>query len=123
MELQIRENHIADNIPMLGEDIEKEIKSFVGNHNPDDLMDDELIAVQLDFMENFTLKQLKIIAGYYEKKLSKKMTKKDYALFIAYFETNVANFEIVSQRKHLWSCMEDISNDNYFKKYLINIIQ
>jgi hypothetical protein len=122
MELQIKENHIEDNISMLGEDIEREIKSFVGIHNKDDLMDDELIAIQLDFMENFTLKQLKIIAGYYEKKLSKKMTKKDYALFIAYFETNIANFEIVSQRKHLWSCIEDISNDNYFRKYLDNII-
>ena len=107
---------------MLGQDIEKEVRSYLGNHNTEYLMDDELIAIQLDFMENFTLKQLKIIAGYYEKKLSKKMVKKDYALFIAYFETNVENFEIVSQRKHLWSCMEDISNDNYFKKFLVNIV-
>lgn len=82
------------------------------------LMMSDYVAQELDYNENYTMKQLSRIADYYE--ISKRKLKKTELIeAIVIFENNPENCEIVSRRATLWGYMEEIKQDKYLSKFLI----
>ena len=80
--------------------------------------EDNLIAQQIDYSENYTLKMLTQIASYY--KLNKRKVKKDELIeLILSFENDPENSEKVYNRKRMWHYLNELKNDSYFSKYVI----
>ena len=79
---------------------------------------DDYIALELDYNENYTKKELEKIADYYE--ISKRKKKKaDLIEEIVLFEKDLTNEEVVTRRKTMWFYIQEIMNDNYLSKFLI----
>ena len=86
----------------------------------DDVTDfySQICFEEQDYMENYTKKQLDLIADYY--KISKRKKRKHILIEdIVAFENDMDNEEIVSQRKLMWFYVEQIKCDNYLSKFLI----
>jgi len=69
-----------------------------------------------------TVNQLFKICEYYNLLKNVKIAKykkTEILNAIKYFETNPNNILIVNKRKKLWNYMEELSNDNIMKKYVI----
>tara|TARA_Y100000992_G_scaffold298375_1_gene263431 strand:- start:566 stop:973 length:408 start_codon:yes stop_codon:yes gene_type:complete len=82
------------------------------------VMMSDYVAQELNYNENFTLKQLHRIAEYYD--ISKRKKKKmELIEAIVLFENNPENCEIVSRRATLWGYIEEIKQDKYLSKFLI----
>mgnify|MGYP001437130669 CR=1 FL=1 len=82
------------------------------------LMMSDYVAQELNYNENYTLKQLYRIAEYYD--ISKRKKKKTALIEeIVIFENQPENCEIVNRRATLWSYMEEIKQDKYLSKFLI----
>lgn len=79
---------------------------------------DNFLAQEIDYVENYTLKTLQHIAAYY--KLPKTKIKKTILIqSIIEFETRSENSEIVYNRKRLWHYLMELKNDDYFSKFLL----
>tara|TARA_Y100001935_G_scaffold84229_1_gene69999 strand:+ start:509 stop:916 length:408 start_codon:yes stop_codon:yes gene_type:complete len=79
---------------------------------------DDYVASELDYNENYTKKQLELIADYYE--ISKRKKKKAELIEeIVIFEKEPSNYDITQRRKTLWFYMEEINNDSFLSKFLI----
>jgi hypothetical protein len=79
---------------------------------------DDYVASELDYNENYTKKQLELIADYYE--ISKRKKKKAELIEeIVIFEKEPTNYDITQRRKTLWFYMEEINNDSFLSKFLI----
>ncbi len=74
-------------------------------------------AVSFDYEMNYTIKQLKHIAGYYGLKC--KPRKVDLIQDIVVFETDAANGDAVARRKRLFRYMDILKSDDYLKTYVI----
>jgi hypothetical protein len=74
-------------------------------------------AVSFDYDMNYTMKQLKHIAGYYGLKC--KNRKADMIQDIVNFETDAANGDAVMRRKRMFHYMDTLKNDEYFKSYVV----
>lgn len=97
--------------------VDKETVTFFNNETDYSNMDG-YIALELDYNENYTKKDLEKIAEYYS--ISKRKKKKaDLVEEIVLFELDPVNFEITNRRKTMWFYMEEIMNDNYLSKFLI----
>jgi len=82
------------------------------------MMMSDYVAQELNYNENYTLKQLYRIAEYYD--ISKRKKKKiELIEEIVVFENQAENCEIVNRRATLWSYMEEIKQDKYLSKFLI----
>ena len=107
-----KENNIT--YENLLEKVNNETKDF----NKDDYNMDDYIALELDYSENYTKKDLEKIADYYQ--ISKRKKRKSELIEdIVLFEKDLSNQEIVNRRKTMWFYMEEIMNDNYLSKFLI----
>jgi hypothetical protein len=79
---------------------------------------DDYVASEIDYNENYTKKQLDLIADYYE--ISKRKKKKAELIEeIVIFEKEPTNYDITQRRKTLWFYMEEINNDSFLSKFLI----
>ena len=79
---------------------------------------DDYVASELDYNENYTKKQLDLIADYYS--ISKRKKRKAELIEeIVIFEKELTNYDIVQRRKTLWFYMEEINNDSFLSKFLI----
>ena len=79
---------------------------------------DDYVASELDYNENYTKKQLDLIADYYN--ISKRKKRKAELIEeIVIFEKELTNYDIVQRRKTLWFYMEEINNDSFLSKFLI----
>ena len=79
---------------------------------------DDYIAMEIDYQNNYTKKQLERIADYYD--ISKRKKRKDQlAEDIVIFEKIPDNVTKVYQRKKLWSYVDEIKKDKYLSKFLI----
>jgi len=79
---------------------------------------DDYVASELNYNENYTKKQLELIADYYE--ISKRKKKKAELIEeIVIFEKEPSNYDITQRRKTLWFYMEEINNDSFLSKFLI----
>ena len=74
-------------------------------------------AVSFDYEMNYTLKQLKHIAGYYGLKCNAR--KGDLVQDIVLFEMDASNEDAVMRRKRLFHYMDLLKNDEYLKSYVI----
>lgn len=74
-------------------------------------------AVSFDYEMNYTIKQLKHIAGYYGLKC--KHRKVDIIQDIVMFETDAVNGDAVARRKRLFRYMDILKTDDYLKAYVM----
>jgi len=74
-------------------------------------------AISFDYEMNYTMKQLKHIAGYYGLKC--KTRKADMIQDIVLFETDDKNGDAVGRRKRLFHYMDTLKNDEYLKSFVI----
>jgi hypothetical protein len=74
-------------------------------------------AVLFDYEMNYTIKQLKHIAGYYGLKC--KSRKVDLIQDIVMFEMDDANLDAVSRRKRLFHYVDILKSDDYLKTYVM----
>ena len=80
--------------------------------------DDNILAQQIDYLENYNLKMLHHIANYYS--ISKtRMKKSDLIELITHFENNPENSHIVYNRKRLWHYINELKGDDYFSKFIM----
>lgn len=79
---------------------------------------DEITVNECNYSENYTKKQLELIADYYGI-VKRKKKKQDLIEEIVIFEQEPANIEITQKRKTLWFYMEEIKNDSFLQKFLI----
>lgn len=82
---------------------------------------DYMLASTMNYQENFTVKMLKNIAQYYGFKPSSKTKKQELIDFIVEFEQNELHCEIVSRRCTLWSYMDELLEDRFMRKFIINM--
>ena len=74
-------------------------------------------AVSFDYEMNYTIKQLKHIAGYYGLKCRNR--KGDIIQDIVLFEMDAENGDAVARRKRLFHYMDMLKTDEYLKAYVI----
>lgn len=95
-----------------------EESSKLNDNNFDELGIDDYISSEINYSENYTKKQLDLIADYYGITKRKKR-KQDLIEEIVIYEKEMSNYDIVERRKQLWFYMEEISNDSFLSKFLI----
>jgi hypothetical protein len=74
-------------------------------------------AISFDYDLNYTMKQLKHIAGYYGMKC--KSRKVDIIQDIVLFEMDDKNESMVVRRKRMFRYMETLKNDDYLKSFIL----
>lgn len=98
------------------EEKEKEINTSYEDY--DDNYSEMFFLLEQEYNENYTKKELELIAGYYD--ISKRKKKKlDLIQEIIIFEQNELNYDIVEKRKLHWFYLEQLSSDNYLKQFII----
>ena len=85
--------------------------------DPDFFKMDCATAVSFDYEMNYTIKQLKHIAGYYGLKC--KQRKVDLIQDIVLFEMDDANEDAVARRKRLFHYVDILKSDDYLKTYVM----
>jgi hypothetical protein len=95
-----------------------EQSSNMGSEWNEGLSIDDYVASEIDYNENYTKKQLELIADYYD--ISKRKKKKGQLIEeIVIFEKEPTNYDMTQRRKTLWFYMEEINNDGFLSKFLI----
>tara|TARA_B100001769_G_C22043135_1_gene560637 strand:- start:265 stop:687 length:423 start_codon:yes stop_codon:yes gene_type:complete len=114
----------AEKVNVTYEELLANVNSTVGKLSSSDsetdigMMMSDYVAQELNYNENYTLRQLYRIAEYYD--ISKRKKKKTELIEeIVVFENQPENCEIVNRRATLWSYMEEIKQDKYLSKFLI----
>lgn len=74
-------------------------------------------AMSFDYEMNYTMKQLKHIAGYYG--IKQKPKKGDIIHDIVAYETDSSNFIMVGQRKRMFNYIDALKNDEYLKSFVM----
>jgi len=98
--------------------VNEQTKDIQEDYESTDLTLDDYIACELDYKENYTKKQLELIADYYG--ISKRKKKKGEIIEeIVIFEKEIINYDMTQRRKTLWFYMEEINNDSFLSKFLI----
>ena len=90
---------------------------FEDIEDPDFFKMDCATAMSFDYEMNYTMKQLRHIAGYYG--IKHKARKMDIIEDIVEYETDAANGDAVMRRKRLFHCMDALKNDEYFKSFVM----
>lgn len=85
--------------------------------NTDDFFQD-IALKEIEYNENYTKKELCIFAEYYDISKRKK-NKSELIQDIILYENNPDNYEVVEKRKLMWYFLNELTNDRYFKKYII----
>ena len=80
--------------------------------------DDNILAQQIDYLENYNLKMLHHIANYYSIPKTR-IKKSDLIEMITHFENNPENSHIVYNRKRLWHYIHELKRDDYFSKFIM----
>lgn len=80
--------------------------------------EDNILAQQIDYLENYNLKMLHHIANYYSIPKTR-MKKSDLIEMITHFENNPENSHIVYNRKRLWHYINELKGDDYFSKFIM----
>ena len=97
---------------------EKEKEMNTSHEEFDDNYSEMFFLLEEEYNENYTKKELELIAGYYD--ISKRKKRKlDLIQEIIIFEQNEINYEIVERRKLHWFYLEQLQNDDYLKQFII----
>ena len=82
----------------------------------------EKAAIELDYQLNTTVPSLNKIMEYYDiptRENRRELKKNDKVKRIIDFETNDINKEIVKKRKRYWEYVNELKQDDYFKKFIV----
>ena len=79
---------------------------------------DIVLANQINYQENYTVKELNLIIDYYGLK-RRKLKKADLVEMISQFEGSIDNLEIVQERIRLWDNITELKENPFFKKYIL----
>ena len=115
MSYKIQETNISD--------VEVDLSSIMAEVNAttpvsSDISTDSILAKELDYSTNYTVKQIGQIMDYY--KINKRKMKKDEQIqAIIFYESDIKNIHIVENRKRLWENIEELKNDPYFSKFIL----
>ena len=101
----------------LKEKVDKQ-SNYLSQNDFGDVNMDDYIALEIDYNENYTKKQIDLIADYYEI-VKRKKKKAELIEEVVIFEKDPENFDITQRRKTLWFYMEEINNDSFLSKFLI----
>ena len=82
---------------------------------------DFMLASEMDYTDNYTVKSLKHIAAYYGFKSMSRIKKNDIIQFILQFENDDLNIELVQQRKNMWFYMSELKDDHYLHQFVIDM--
>jgi hypothetical protein len=82
------------------------------------ICDDEFVAKQLDYSENYKVSDLKRIAEYYEIE-TRKLKKAELVEAIVVFESVIDNMEVVFERMKLWDYIYELKCDKYLKQFIL----
>ena len=82
------------------------------------ICDDEFVAKQLDYSENYKVSDLKRIAEYYEIE-TRKLKKAELVEAIVVFESAIDNMEVVFERMKLWDYIYELKCDKYLKQFIL----
>ena len=98
------------------------INSFLQEFENIEVYNDLLFPQTINYIENYTVKELLLICEYYgfAKDLkNKKYNKNAIANFLVEFEINSLNSDIVFKRKNMWFYINELKNDKFMKKYVL----
>ena len=98
------------------------INSFLQEFENIEVYNDLLFPQTINYIENYTVKELLLICEYYgfAKDLkNKKYNKNAIANFLVEFEINSLNNDIVFKRKNMWVNNKELKNDKFMKKYVL----
>ena len=98
------------------------INSFLQEFENIEVYNDLLFPQTINYIENYTVKELLLICEYYgfAKGLkNKKYNKNAIANFLVEFEINPSNNDIVFKRKNMWVNINELKNDKFMKKYVL----
>ncbi len=98
------------------------IEDFLHDIDDYDFQDEMLIPTMLNYEENFTVKELLLICEYYgfAKELkNNKCNKNQIISFLAVFESDPNNSEIVFKRQNLWFYINELKSDKFMKKFIL----
>jgi len=111
---KIKEKHIKQNKVNLEELIKE-----VNDESSNGLLEiDSMMALEIDYNTNYTVKSMSQILDYYE--LNYRKLKKDEIIqMLVLFENNPLNCELVERRRSLWDNIAELKEDKYFKKFII----
>jgi hypothetical protein len=90
---------------------------FAEFEDPEFFKMDCATAVSFDYEMNYTIKQLKHIAGYYGLKC--KPRKVELIQDIVLFEMDADNSDAVARRKRLFHYIDILKTDDYLKTYIM----
>lgn len=91
---------------------------------PTTMPDVASVVAELEFFykTTYSAKKLNQVLTYYGiQKSKRKMTKDEMIQVLLFFEMDSANHERVQQRLRLWQNFEELKNDPYFSKYILDI--
>ena len=102
----------------LKQKVDKETDNLSENNLDLEMDMDDYIAMEINYNENYTKKQIDLIADYYG--ISKRKKKKGELIEeLVIFEKEPENYDITQRRKTLWFYMDEIKNDSFLSKFLI----
>lgn len=93
------------------------ITDFMDFEDMDFFKMDCATAMSFDYEMNYTMKQLKHIAGYYG--IKNKPRKVDMIQDIVAYETDTVNGDAVARRKRMFYYMDALKNDEYLKSFIM----
>jgi len=92
---------------------------FDTQENDISFTESNILAQQINYDENYTVKMLQIIASYYGIKRVSKYKKEDLINIIIEFENNDENIEKVSNLKKYWNYLLELKSEPFFSKFII----
>jgi hypothetical protein len=104
-------------LEILNDDLADKVQSFNIFNECDDYVSG-ILAIELDYTENYLKKDLERIAGYYKLPIRKKK-KNEIIADIIDFESNSDNLLLTARRKMLWENIYELIEDEYLNKYII----
>ena len=116
----LEDNHVNKKLSYdeIKNDVNEQEKNIINNSDYINDFYSQILLEEQDYDENYTKKQLEMIADYYS--ISKRKKRKHELIEnIVEFENKIEHMEIVEKRKLLWFYIQEIKNDNYLNKFLI----
>lgn len=116
----LEDNHVNKKLSYdeIKNDVNEQEKNITNNSDYINDFYSQILLEEQDYDENYTKKQLEMIADYYS--ISKRKKRKHELIEnIVEFENKIEHMEIVEKRKLLWFYIQEIKNDNYLNKFLI----
>jgi uncharacterized protein YwgA len=97
-----------------------DINNFLLNNN--DFNEDLHLSLSIDYMQNYTVKDLILICDYYgfSKEIkANKLSKELIIQCLVDWELDMKNYKIVKKRQQLWHYINELKNDKFMKKYVL----